>query len=654
MIKNIIERNDNVKINHKEIAVLKEHFPSCFRADGSFDVERLSAQIKDKIDIVHEGYELNFLGKSYAKLLSSIDTTTIIQPDLEHNEKLENKNSENIYISGDNLDGLNHLLKSYSKKVKCIYIDPPYNTGGDGFVYNDKFNFTSQELEEKLSIDEKQAKRIIDMTKRGSASHSAWLMFMYPRLQLARDLLTDDGVIFISIDDNEQANLKLLCDDVFGEENFVGPLLWKNATDNNPSNISTEHEYIVCYSLNKEKLEPVWKSKLSAAKDILIEVGNDLITKYQNDKESLQKSYSEWFRSNKAFLGQLDRYKYIDNGGVYTGSQSVHNPGREGYRYDIIHPITKKTCKQPLMGYRFPESTMKELIKNDKILYGNDVDKIVELKVYAKDYEDKLSSVFELDGRLGSYDIKGLFTSNIFTNPKPVDLLIKLISFTATKDAIILDFFSGSATTAHAVMKLNAEDGGNRKYIMVQLPEGCKEGSEAQKAGYTTIDQIGIERIIRAAKKIKSETGADIDYGFKHFTLCEPRQDTLDKLEKFNPDVLIADETILDAFGRPAILTTWLVRDGYGFNARAEAIDLDGYTAYYCGKHLYFIDSNLNAKNVANLFEKYDRDGGFNPENIVLFGYSFLNWAINDMLDKNLKLLNDSEKNLKINITTRY
>ena len=206
MIKDIMAKNDTVAPNEKEIAALREHFPACFTADGSFDIERFKEYLSDKVAVTNEGYELRFLGKNYARLLASLDTTTVIVPDEEHNSKSENANSQNLYISGDNLDGLKHLLKSYAKKVKCIYIDPPYNTGSDGFVYNDTFNFTVEELADKLSISDEQASRILDLTKRGSASHSAWLMFMYPRLLLARDLLRDDGVVFISIDENEHSN----------------------------------------------------------------------------------------------------------------------------------------------------------------------------------------------------------------------------------------------------------------------------------------------------------------------------------------------------------------------------------------------------------------------------------------------------------------
>jgi len=656
MIKDIANANESVHSSEKEMQILREYFPSCFKADGSFDIERLAEQLKEKIDVTYEGYELKFLGKSYAKLLASLDTTTIIKPDLEHNEKIENKSSENIYISGDNLDGLKHLLKSYSREAKCIYIDPPYNTGKDDFAYRDTFNFSHEELMQKLGLDDTQAQRVLDLTKRGSSSHSAWLMFMYPRLLLARDIMAQKGVILISIDDNEQADLRLICDDIMGEENYLGTIIWKNATDNNPSNIAVEHEYVVVYAKSKVDLESVWKSKLFDIKDILINIGDKLNAEYKDPSE-LKKKYTQWFRKHKSQLGQLDRYKYIDSGGVYTGSQSVHNPGKEGYRYDIIHPVTKKPCVQPLMGYRFPKSTMDELIKNRKILFGEDENKIVELKVYARDFEDKLSSVFELDGRLGAYDLKELFpeAKQLFKNPKPVYLIRRLLSFILDQNSLVLDFFSGSSTTAQAVMQLNVLDNGQRKYILIQLPEDIKEGSEAFKLGYKSIDQIGIERIKRAASKIKKEgTNATIDFGFKHYTLCEANQNTLDKMEEFNPEGTVTDETILDDFGQPAVLTTWLVKDGYGFNATVQAIDLAGYTAYFCGKHLYLIDTGFSEKSIEELLKLYNNHGEFNPENIILFGYSFITWTVMEMLENNLKLLQDGDKNLKVNIDIRY
>lgn len=277
MIKDILNLNEETTPNSKEIAILKEHFPSCFKNDGSFDIERFKGFLGDKVSITDEGYELKFLGKNYARLLASVDTTTVIKPNEEHNTKPENKNSENIYISGDNLDGLKHLLKSYSGQIKCIYIDPPYNTGTDGFVYNDKFNFNADSLSEKLSISEEQAKRILDLTKRGSASHSAWLLFMYSRLLLARDLLSENGVIFISIDDNEVYNLKLICDDIFGEENFVEALKWKRKKQ--PSFLGKHTakmmEYVLVYANNQESLEKLSIENISDSTKKVINISNN-------------------------------------------------------------------------------------------------------------------------------------------------------------------------------------------------------------------------------------------------------------------------------------------------------------------------------------------------------------------------------------------
>ncbi len=266
----------------------------------------------------------------------------------------------------------------------------------------------------------------------------------------------------------------------------------------------------------------------------MIDIGNKLISQYSNQEE-LQAAYTKWFRDNKAYLWPLDRYKYIDKTGVYTGSQSVHNPGKEGYRYDVIHPKTKKPCKEPLMGYRFPEETMKKLLEEGKVLFGEDESKIIELKVYASEYQEKLASVLDLDGRLGAYDIKRLFPElkKAFTNPKPVRLLSHFIPFILKKaDDIILDFFAGSCTTAHAVLDLNKEDGGNRKFIMVQLPEPCDEKSEAFKAGYKTIADIGKERIRRVIKKIAAQPQINSDeHGYEQDDLFNQNKENLSSSE---------------------------------------------------------------------------------------------------------------------------
>ncbi len=647
MIKDIMNANDSATPNSREIAVLKENFPSCFRADGSFDIERFKEFLSDKIAVTGEGYELKFLGKNYARLLASIDTTTVVVPDEEHNSKPENANSENVYISGDNLDGLKHLLKSYSNKVKMIYIDPPYNTGTDGFVYNDSFNFTVEELSEKLSISEEQAQRILDLTKRGSASHSAWLMFMYPRLLLARDLLKKDGVIFISIDDNEQANLKLICDDVFGEENFIGNFIINSAPNaRDYGHIGKMHEYCFFYAKNNDE------TKTNMLPD------NDKNFKYEDDKGGF--NIHPLYNSNEAFHKEnrpnlfYPFYLYLDepckDGFFKIGLEKKANS------IEIYPPKSLKNNVQ--FVWRWGKEKARKFINQEIIGYQTNSNeyRIVQKMRHSEKLIRSILSDTKYSSRRGTAEVEELLKGKIFSFPKPVSLISDLIKVGMNEDDIILDFFSGSGTTAHSVMQLNAEDGGNRKFIMVQLPEKVKEGSVAEKAGYLTIDQIGMERIIRAAKSIKEEyPDTTADLGFKHFTLKEPATDTIDKLEKFDPDEnkLFAEKSLLDDFGKPTILSTWLVRDGYGLTANAEELDFAGYKGYYTGKHLYLIDSELSNKAIEAIVVKYETDGSFNPENVVLFGYSFT-WTEMEALKINLKRLKDTEKNLRINFDIRY
>lgn len=652
MIKDILAANEAVKPNSREMEVLHKHFAQCFNKEGHFDIEKFQSLIKDEVEITKEGYDLNFLGKSYAKLLASIDTTTVIQPDLEHNRKPENANSENIYISGDNLDGLKHLLKSYAGKVKCIYIDPPYNTGSDGFVYNDNFNFTVEELCTKLSIGEEQATKILDLTKRGSASHSAWLMFIYPRLQLAKDLLTDDGVIFISIDDNEQANLKLLCDNVFGEENFIAelPRITKKAGKTTDT-IARNTDYILCYR----------KSELSQFNSY---IHND--TGYKHSDE------------------------YIDERGFYKLSQtldygSIQYSQSLDYEIDldgvIFRPGGVSAEDMILRQKRNPKSDFCWRWSKDLFKFGFEKGFIVVkgnriyTKTYQKatisksgtgyviDYSERTKSATTLDYIENEFsndnskkDLAKLFDTNVFEYSKPVSLLRSLVYLTTNNNDIILDFFSGSATTAQAVMQINAEYTGNRKFILIQLPETVKTGSDAENAGFKTIDQIGQKRIILAAKKIKEEsplTTQNLDFGFKHYTLLEPSENTIDKMEVFNPTTMFANEDILTQFGKESVLETWVVKDGYGFGAKKDPVKLDNYTAYQCGKHLYFVDTELSEMDVVALIDKYHQDPKFNPENLVIFGYSFT-FTQTEMLRKNIAVLKDSSKNLKPNIDVRY
>src|SRR6266487_317172 len=329
---------------------------------------------------------------------------------------------KNLLIEGDNLEALKALLPFYYNQVKCIYIDPPYNTGNEKWVYNDKVN--SPQIRAWLN-------KIVGAEGEDLCRHDKWLCMMYPRLKLLHELLADDGVIFVSIDEIEQAILKAIMDDIFGFSNRVGVIIWKNATDNNPKNISNEHEYILCYAKNKQKIPPVWKSANIAIKEQLIELGKELAAKYADPKE-LQAAYTEWYRKNRPYIWPFQDYKFIDHDGIYTGSRSVHNPGKEGYRYDVMHPTTGKPCLQPLMGYRFPQETMQKLLDEDRVIFGDDENKIIELKIYVKDYKAKLPSVIDLDGRAGTNEIKTIFPEKKrpFDFPKPSILIEELLSFT--------------------------------------------------------------------------------------------------------------------------------------------------------------------------------------------------------------------------------
>lgn len=629
MIRDIIDKNENVNVSTYEMRKLREVIPQCFNEDNTFDMEKFQFLLKGKINIKNEGYGLHFLGKSYSRMLASLDTKTVITPDEEHNAKDENKNSENIYITGDNLDALKHLLKSYIRKVKCIYIDPPYNTGKDDFVYKDNFNFTVDELTERLSINEDEAQRILDLTKRGSASHSAWLTFMYPRLLLARDLLTDDGVIFISIDDNEQANLKLLCDEIFGEENFISQLIWEkvHTRKNSAINFSVSHDYIICYAKLNRILDDVkgFKRNLLPREDI--------------------KAYSNPDND--------------PNGPWKPDPIYANNPYNADY---TIKKPNGVVLKRPNGKYwRYSEETINKAIKENKIIWGNN-SSYPSIKRYLSEVADGLvpTTLFDRkfagDNMKGTEEVNELFSSDkIFSYPKPTKLIERLIQIGSNSKDIVLDFFSGSATTAHAVMDLNAKDSGNRKYIMVQLAEKIAENKPAYKAGYRTIDEIGRERIIRAAKKIKEKNpGLKADLGFKHYVLNEVNDDIFDTLEQFKlEETLISDNHVLNLFGAKTVLTTWLIYDGYGFCADVNITKLGNYMAYYCQKHLYFIYDNFDDDAMQALIEKYDGDGSFNPENIIVFGYSF-SWTQMQMLKDNLQRLKVTDRNIAVNIDIRY
>lgn len=687
MIKDIIQHNEIAKGNERVIDILHRDFPQCFTSDGKFDIELFKGLVSETIPTTHEGYSLQFLGKSYASLVASTDTTTVIVPDEEHNSKPENVDSKNIYISGDNLDALKHLRNSYSEAIKFIYIDPPYNTGSDGFVYNDNFNYTSEQLQNRLGISEESAARILEMTTKGSASHSAWLAFMFPRLMLARDLLTPDGIIFISIDDNEQANLKLLCDSIFGEENLLAQIIVQaNKRGQTYKQLAKTHEYLLVYS----KTEEVIVREL--IKELSQDTKADSVSEYtERELRNRNPKYGRFNRPN-LFYPIYVNPEIVDENGYSPislekslefpievlpynseGDESCWRWGTKKFSSNNDNDSMRSNVvarKKSSGEYGIYEKYRKGTYKAKTI--WTDIEIIDD-----EDDEDTVDSLtWDETGVIteqGTTELKKYGMGDLFDFPKPTYLLKKILSIGSDLDSICLDFFSGSGTLADAVFQLNAVKG-NRRFITVQLPLNLQDkynhASSSDKPKIkkvldfleahhypATLDYIGFERIIRATNKIKESCpGFKGNLGFKHYTLQEPSDQTLAKLEDFNPHAIFVDN-MLDEFGKDTVLCTWALRDGYGLDAELTPIDLDGYTAYLCGRHLYFVTPNLlnygGPDSIVALIERYSNDKFFKPENIVLFGYSFT-YTETEALRKNLLPLRDSIKNLKVNLDIRY
>lgn len=661
MIKNIIENNKDVRPNSEVMERLHRDFSDCFNREGKFDMAKFQALISDKVDLVKENQGFDFLGKSYARMLTGLDSTTVIVPDEAHNSKPENINSENIYISGDNLDALKHLVKSYAGRVKCIYIDPPYNTGSDGFVYNDKFKFTKEELAEKLNIEEEIAERILSFNDGSTCSDAAWLTFMLPRLQKAKEMLTDDGVIFISIDDNEQANLKLLCDEIFGPENFIGciPRITKKSGKSSEA-INNNHDYVLVYSRTESPLFYPLKHNDAGFKnkDEFFEERGYYKLNQTLDYDSLQYSDS------------LDYPIELDGETFYPGGSKEEFDERKSGNHDRADWAWRWSKKKFEFGLANGFIVVKKSRNGSRIYTKTYQKAFIEDKEegdgYFIDYGERTTGLSTLEFTDNIYsndnatkDVAKTLGKKIFDHTKPIALIDTICDLCLDKNDILMDFFSGSGTSAEALMWNNAYSKGkrNNKYVLVQLQEKVKPGTKAYNApnNYRTIDQIGMSRIKMAAKLIKDETSADGDFGFKHYTLQELPEETIDKLEEFKPlEFVGAPEMLKLMGGKEAVLTTWLCDDHYGLGAGLQHIKLGGYTAYYIDKHLYLIDEGFNEQAMAGLMEKYERDAmDFHPATIVVFGYSF-SLAEMLMLKKNIPALKDNESGTNITVDVRY
>ena len=499
---------------------LRAMLPGVIAEDGRVDAAALQNSVgKEHVSDGSQRHELRFAGKGIANYLA--DTPTDKELKTEHGQSKNFDVTSNVVIRGDNLDVLKILRQNYFDSVKMIYIDPPYNTAKDDFTYNDYFRKSEAELIEELGLDQETIERFQDLY--GTKTHSGWLSFMYPRLKIARELLTDDGVIFISIDDNEQANLRGLCDEIFGDSNFIGTLVWKTATDNNATQIATEHEYVVCYAKNKHQ-QGEWEIPSENAKKFKNKYAH-LKRKIGNDPKKIQKALKAWIKT----LDEEDRkaighYKFVDKNGIYCLGNSA-NPRPGGYDFDIVHPLTNQVCKKSKNGYRWTEKTFLEHLERDDVEWGKDHNIIPTLKKRIDTVVDHLKSVYYEDNRKTTKELTDLFNGyKVFDNPKSPRLIKRLLHFSSIKNSIILDFFAGSGTTSEAVMRLNAEDGGSRKFILVQIDEDIKQ-KKTEAIEFCTmnkwkpvISSITVERLNRMGDVIKKEH-PDIDIGYKVFSL---------------------------------------------------------------------------------------------------------------------------------------
>ncbi|SHE13733.1 putative methyltransferase [Chlamydia abortus] len=479
---------------------------------------------QELFDVLVEGekerYQLTWPGKKQAILNANTPIDKTLRPVKE--DSVDWDNTQNLYIEGDNLEVLKLLQESYLNKVNLIYIDPPYNTGKD-FIYKDDYKESTKEyLDESGQVDE-EGNRLFLNTESNGRFHSDWLTMMYSRLKIARNLMTDDGVILVNIDENEVTNLQKLLNEIYGEQNELGTIIWdKRNPKGDARGIAYQHEYIIAYAKNIDSCllkNDIRRLKKNAEK--ILKKAQQIFAKLSSSftLDDVNREFVNWINSQQDLSGGEKAYNKIDENGDVFRPVSMAWPNKkkapDDYFIPLVHPITKKPCPVPARGWRNPSATMNRLLEEGRILFGEDETTIPNRKYLLKEnMHENIPSLLYFGGSdedlLNKLDIP-------FDTPKVVEISKEHIMSFANKDALILDFFSGSATTAHAVMQLNAEDGGNRKYIMVQLPEETDERSEAYKAGYKNICEIGKERIRRAAKMIKEETGADIDYGFRVF-----------------------------------------------------------------------------------------------------------------------------------------
>ena len=602
-----MQTTDVVDENIKRIG---EMFPNCLtevkdengRPQTAIDFDQLRQELsKDIVEGPEERYQFTWPDKRNAIRLANTPTTDTLRPCRE--ESVDFDNTQNLYIEGDNLQVLKLLRENYLGKVKMIYIDPPYNTGND-FVYNDNFDQDKQEYVHNSGQYDEQGNQLVTNTESNGRFHTDWLNMIYPRLKVAKDLLSENGVIFISMDDNEIKNLKNICDEIFGEDNFIAQVVWERAYSpvNLKKHFSESHDYLLCY-----------------AKQFNYALCNGLPKTAE----------------------ALDRYKNPDNDprGPWKSADATVGPVVNEKLYPVTLPSGRVVYPSSGRCWLYTKNRFQEMVDDNRVWFGSDGNSVPAIKKFASEVRQTMTpmTIWKYTevghSQEAAQNLKRLFGNHdYFDYPKPVELIKRCITLYSSSDSIILDFFSGSATTAHAVMQLNAEDGGNRKFIMAQLPEATDEKSEAYKAGYKNICEIGKERIRRAGKKIKEEsplTTKDLDTGFRVLKLDSSNMENVYYTPaEFNERDLFEDNIKPDRTEEDLLFqsmidlgielsakieqtqiagkTVWNVSDGYLMACFDEAVNETTITEIAKQQPYYFVmrDKSLANDNVADNFEQ--------------------------------------------------
>lgn len=591
-----------------QLAGLRTLMPQAF-TEGKIDPEKLRATLGDFADERPERYSFSWAGKRDAIRLLQVPSRATLIP--ARDESLDFDTTQNLFIEGDNLEVLKLLYKPYFGRVKMIYIDPPYNTGND-FVYPDNFADPLDTYLQLTGQKDSEGNLLTSNPETGGRYHSAWLSMMYPRLFMARQLLREDGVIFVSIDDHEVHNLRLLMNEIYGEENFVAQLVWEKGRKNDAKLFSVGHEYIVIFAKSFATLKGlgvVWREPKPGAIEIWDKY-QALRKQIESDDKRVEKALQDWYKSLPEThpSKKLSRYKHIDKWGPWR-DRDISWPGGGGPSYDVIHPDTKKPCKVPESGWRFATSEeMQRQIRLGLVVFRQDHTQPPFRKAHLRPLPDELvddeSAQFDesendieetnsvgmqvmpsylyKQSQVAVKYLRNLMGAKVFDNPKDHEILARLIRYIVSDDdnAIILDFFAGSGSTAEAVLQLNRQYKSGLKYILVQLPEPTPPKSNARKAGYSTISELAMERIRRVVMRMKKTREGQLaldkpeDLGFKVFKLAPSNYRQWDGAQP-NADAyarqaeLFADP-LMDGWQPENVLYEVALKEGYGLNVHVQ------------------------------------------------------------------------------------